>query len=589
MIKSLIVALLEAVDIFAIMPATLLTYKGKLTYSTIYTKTLTVFVVIVSILGFCYFSLNFLQKSNPQNVLSEEYSLNPPPVQMNRELFLLNFAMQNKSNNLAPFWDETIYIPEVFISKRQNEETVNSSVKIRHCTLEDLPSEDLELKSYFEQRHYEDMYCFQNYSEILVNGTWDSDIFKELLISIRICDNTTDNGTCKSEEIIRKTIEGSFIVIQHTSVILDLNNYESPLKVFAMNNFQPVSLNLATSMYLSFGQVSLETDIGYVSRDIDHKEGISLISQKNNLYKSDDGTFIKVYVRLDRIKKKIFRSYAKLQDVLSMVGGLMRFLTFFGSLLLHPFLKEALLQKVGNDTFDYGDFFNENRDNTSVRNTQKLKLSYWQYLKSKLKSEKKFTRRSELFYRSISEMKRCLDILNMMNKFIDIDNVRNAMENQQLLKSVSKPKLQTYLLTEESKNESFKSHYLNSKTNEIKSIKNNEKSLFSPKAVCLTENSTMKKFIFGENLEEKKLEKRNTNKKFSIMLCNSKSMKESEELNNENISSPASQNVNEILGFDQKGQFFNEKKMQSEGLNKAINFSLECDLANKKQIFNQKD
>ena len=385
MIKASLISFLEAIDFFAITPACLFTYKMKLSYSTLYTKTMTILVIMISILGFLYFSRSFLSKSNPQTVLSEEYTQNPSQVLMNKEFFLLNFALQNKTNDFIPFIDESVYKPEVFLNKRQNEVIFPMKVSIGPCVKEDLPSIDEDLKNYFLDRHYSSMYCFKDYSQILLNGTWDSEIYKELLITVRPCENSTDEITCKPKEFIEKAIEGSFVVIQHTSLVLDLNSYEKPLKVFAVNNFQPISLIMATSMYLQFCETVVETDTGYINKDARNDGGMNLISQKFNLFvNKENNDFIRIYVRLDRIKKKFSRSYDKLQDVLAEVGGLMRFFTFLGSLLLQPFLKEALLQRVSNDIFDFGDYFEGNRGDfgkmeknlNTLQTIPKIKLGY---------------------------------------------------------------------------------------------------------------------------------------------------------------------------------------------------------------------
>ena len=580
MLKLLILSFLEAIDIFAIVPATLFTYKMKMQYSTCYTKTMTILVVIISVLGFCYFSWNFIQKENPQNALSEEYTINPSPLYMNRENFMINFAIQNKTNNLVPFFDETVYKPEAFLQIRENENITYNSLEIGACEMKDLPSEDPELNDYFEKRNYQKMYCFKNYSQVLMNGTWDSAIFKEILIKIRPCNNKTDEMKCKTKEFISQAIEGSFLVLQYTSVVLDLNNYEKPLKVFAVNDFQPLSLFITTNMYLYFSKMTVETDTGLIQQQLTSQYGVNLISEKFNLYlNSDDDAFINFYLRLDRVNKKITRGYDKLQNVLSNVGGLMRFFTLLGSLILQPFLKEALLQRVSNDIFDFGEFAQEGRNKVkklsscgSPNATKKLKLTYWQYVKSKLKKENKFNRKSEILYTSINEMKKNLDISLILNKFFDLENMRQVFERKHFkeMSYFSKPKIQTHIVTEEVKSEPDRYQF--------KEKPNIKTEIFVKKAQIHFKKSS---------IEEKTKQKTDNNIKISLQLVESspfhhlnnddQTIKEDQKEGDEWETNRRSINLENIV----------ENRVQSEGFQKIIDCSITNHWLDKKKMFSE--
>ena len=388
--------------------------------------------------------------------------------------------------------------------------------------------------------------------------------------------------------------------MQYTSVILDLNNYEKPFKIFGVNDFQPISLKMANDMYLYFGQVEIDTDVGYIDQEYLSQTGVNLISQKFTVYENtEDSTFINIYLKLDRIRKRISRKYDKLQETLSKVGGLMRFFTFMGYLLLQPFLKEALLQRVSNDIFDYGDFFTENNENLrkSYNNfpsnisatTPKIKLTYWQYIKSKIKTERQFTRKSELLYISVREMKKSLDISKILNKFYEIENLKLTFERNYAkeLSNYSKPKLNLiplYNLSEEGRSEAKisleKPKFLKTDGNEkydLNNKKNDKKSTFlrfgSPKHENLIE---MTKFI--EKRKDDKIEEKipRTRSRSDILI------KKKDRRENKKVSVKNEKN-------EQKLEEKDENYQEIDNFEKKLDFSVECDFINKKSVFEEKN
>ena len=439
MLRDKLTRFFEIIDIFSYPPSFLFTFKGKFRYSTTSTKIMTILIGILTIMSFFYFGRNFINKANPFMTVTEEYGINPSPISMNRETFLFTFAMENVSNSNRPFIDESIYKVNASCATRSNEKTNKSYLTIEKCQLENIPSQNLEIKNYFINNNYSQMYCFQNYSQVLLNGTWDSEIFKDIRIQIRACDNKTDNNTCKSSELINSMLEGSYLIMHYLSVQTNFDDYDSPIKMFAVDDFQPTSLKYGNNYYIYFGKVKIETDNGFLSENIITNENMKFISTKsgNNLPQPEPGeAFITVYLRLAGITQITKRKYDNFLDVLSKIGGIIRIFTIMGALLLKPFLEQSILQRVSNETFDYEEVINyENNKSNKVdriilSHKKQIKLYYWEYIKSKFQKKQEMSKKMKILIQSINAMKKNLDISCLVNRLIDIEKLKIFMNNK---------------------------------------------------------------------------------------------------------------------------------------------------------------
>jgi len=450
MIRKNVIFIIEAIDIFSYPCSFLFTFKGKFHYSTVSTKIMTIFIFSLSLLSLFYFGRNVLSKTNPQCILNEIYDADPEAVYMDANSFFFTFSMENNSNSYKPFIDESIYKVAVFSEKRINETLTYSAINMIRCDESHLPTNNEDVKNYFIKNHYQDFY-FQNYSEVLMEGTWDSDVFTDIQILIRPCDNYTDNNTCQSPDVIKSKIEGGNFVMHYTSFQTDLNNYDAPLKIAAVDDFEPTTLQSTTQIYYSFSKVQVQTDVGVFTENFIYHEGVNLDSSKVNFYQyTNNDSFLNLYLRFDSNVKITTRKYDNILDILSKVGGLLRILTVFGFLFLRPFLSDALLQRISNEAFDYEECLNEidaekpqNKLQNKKTKTRKLKLSFWEFLKSKFRKKLDLNMKSRIMHRSVKIMKTNMDISLLMKRLFEIEKLKLMFRNKEEFELLNnqKPKI----------------------------------------------------------------------------------------------------------------------------------------------------
>ena len=573
---------LEAFDIFSYPLSFLFTFKGKFRYSTVSTKALTLFTCAFTFASFFYFARNYLSKSNPQSLLTEQYDVNPGEVIMDPNSFMFTFALENKSNHSRPFIDKTIYKVEAFIETRKNEMINLTQIDVIPCDEKHIPNENPELRDYFNKSYFENLYCFQDYTKVFMKGTWDSNEFFDIKIKVRACDNTTDDNTCKSTTEISKMIEGGTLVMHYTVFRTDVSSYEAPLKIIALDDFQKTTLEFTTVSYLFFSKVLVQTDTGVFQESFSYDEGIDVVSSKSSLYKSltpTDG-FLIIYLRLDPTKKLTTRKYDNLLDVLSKVGGIMRILTVFGALLLKPFLEAAMLQRVSNETFDYEDYLNDNmvdKSQSLSSKSRKVKLSLWEYIRSKLKKRSDLSLKSQILIKSVEMMKKNLDMSLLINKLFDIEKLKLMVKNKEfeVLKN-QKPKI---ILDEK------KFRKIPFKTEIEKQFQKNFcigtdsqalRKEFSNMISESNQNTNLKELPGTSSFKSSKIDKNNEEHK--------KGEKQNEEFLIELINVHNIENIKLELKESGKFKDFVSPKISEENLEKEINFSKMPDLLSKKNF-----
>ena len=439
--KQKIVFILEALDIFSIPPSFLFTFKNKFQYSTFSTKCMTFIVTIFSVSSFFYFANDFINLANPQSLLIEEYDKNPGIVNFGPNDFFFAFALENSTNKYLPFIDETIYKVEAQLEIKNETGLYRKNLAVGGCDNTDFPI-DQNLRNFSESHNFTSMYCLKNYSQIMMNGSWDSDVFKGVKIKLRPCNNTLDGITCKSSDIINQYLESKFFLMRYVTAQTNLDNYDTPISLSMSDDFRQVSFRLAMSVYLYFGRIKVQTDTGWFQESFVTQEAVSLTSSTFLPYVNTyDQNLFTVYLRLDAVSKVTKRKYDKILNILSNVGGMMRVLSVLGAFILKPFLKEAMLQRVSNETFDYRQIMEDLGEKDDGEHV-KMKLSLWEYFKTKIKTRRKLSRRARILMHSIEQMKKKLDISSLINKLVDIEKLKLTISNNEfLILKEQKPKI----------------------------------------------------------------------------------------------------------------------------------------------------
>lgn len=439
-LKELIISLLEAIDSFSYPISGLFTFQAKPKHSTKASKALTIIILTLSTLSFFYFAQDVIYKSNPMTIHREQYNYDPDENLINSDDFFFSFALEkDAASKYETFVDETVYEVEASFV-RWNKELFYEK--------EPLELELCNPKNFSNSNNSNIiLYCIKNYSKIRFKGTWDSEEVHFIQVDYKYCRNKTkDNQTCQSYETLREKIEGAFTRFYYKTALPDLNDYYYPIKTQNVMEAATTSLKMATRLTFYFGLLEVETDVGFISKDLEYQRHLAYSKMKFEQYENyKDNTFLTMYVTLDPLSKITERKYDSLLNVISKTGGLLKLLVLLGSIFVKPFIRVDLIERVCNKNLN-PQKFNENNTNESKN------LGIWGYFKSLFIKSEKLNDATKNAIENIKVMTKILEINFLTNKLTKMEkNVRFPLENEvelekfppkrkSLFSALSKPK-----------------------------------------------------------------------------------------------------------------------------------------------------
>jgi len=98
-----------SIDFFSIKPSDRITFENQQEYSTILGKGASWLFISLTVAIFTNFGSNMLYHKNPQSMISQTVSQDPPYYSLQTKGIFLAFGLQDLRNNSANYIDETIY------------------------------------------------------------------------------------------------------------------------------------------------------------------------------------------------------------------------------------------------------------------------------------------------------------------------------------------------------------------------------------------------------------------------------------------------------------------------------------------------
>lgn len=196
--------------------------------------------------------------------------------------------------------------------------------------------------------------CGENFNYTL-GGYWSENQIDIVVYEIRFC-NHNSRSDCLSREEMNNFVKGKYLNFYFMDQIVDLTNYQSPLKLFGRNIYMMLDSMLYKEMELFFRTVIINSDIGFL-----FQEQINITSfqydrfsvDSKSLGNEDDPLLASIWVY--SISKTITykRSYIKIQDIAANVGGIVKFLMLAAYLVLYLPSIKGIKVRIMNEIFDF--------------------------------------------------------------------------------------------------------------------------------------------------------------------------------------------------------------------------------------------
>ena len=273
------------------------------------------------------------QKKIPKTLIS-----NLPQTNRQKVIFsnkLVSIGLQGKDDGLG-FIDETIF--EIFVQIAQKNQETNLQIIRKNVKLHPCSEKDFEDGLIFQSLNLKNNYCLEKNVSIEMKGYWDEEEMNFLEVEINICNNVTMNGTCKSLEDIetKLAIYNSFNVY-FENVIVDINDYQTPIRKAIQNEYRSVDLKFKKIIELSMENIQLQTDDGFIMEETQTIFNVKYDEQKIDFYAkkdiNEDRTLCKFEIYASKNFLKMERMYEKISDLLARLGGVLKALMAIGYIL----------------------------------------------------------------------------------------------------------------------------------------------------------------------------------------------------------------------------------------------------------------
>lgn len=217
-----------------------------------------IIIVLVIILA----QSDFFRKKNP-TIISQSLSMTQSlPVEVKKET-LIAFAVADVNSNSifdASFFRVEALLINITSLKDGTKNQTQTQLPLKFCEYDDYPQ-------YFVSAGLNGKLCIQNKSFYL-EGFYDQPSLQYLSIRLYFCDNATSNGTCKSEESMKKVLdERRFFSMIIQSTTTELLDYTNPFRYQMITTYQALDFSLTKryNIFLKKNQVNTEEGIFFSS------------------------------------------------------------------------------------------------------------------------------------------------------------------------------------------------------------------------------------------------------------------------------------------------------------------------------------
>ena len=297
-------------------------------------------------------------------ILGLEIFFKNEPIVLNGIIQNDNFGPYNFSNNTNQiqffvgiqdanwnyFYDESIYTVEAIESKTEYVTNTNGTIsqnyftrniKLGRCsefyTVDDITKFNLNFP-------LELFTCMDPNEDVEIIGFWGRQLLKTFSVKFNRCENSTEsNVICQSKDAINNLLENGVFSLYTSDYIIDQKNYTTPTKKFFRDVWNYLSTTNGLIYIIAYADFKFQTDIGLLFQNYD-EINIPMISDvKNSFSFRQNINFAIVTFQGFDLAQKYLRSYSKIQDILTKVGGLVKALTLIGLTINYVFSKPFVL------------------------------------------------------------------------------------------------------------------------------------------------------------------------------------------------------------------------------------------------------
>ena len=355
---------------------------------------LTVGYVFASIILFIYQIIRTIKRSELKVYDTKIYAQEMPSIEVDIDQLYFAFALEDPLTSNR-FIDERIYIPKVaFIDKvKKNNElvTVNTtSLPLERCNVKNFGKNYQHL---FVEDELNSSYCLKDFNYTLTfAGGYKYERFTYIRLRIYPCVNSSSNNfSCRPQEDIDHYLKSGYFSIVIKDFGLNPSNYSFPVLPTYQDLYTTIDKQIYRNYILNFGVTEIRTDTGLFEEDIkvdryfQYRKDIQTFTFRDEADYYAGKSVILVQIRLDDTLYIQTRSYTRISEIFSRIGGYMQLMNTVFLLI------SSIINKLNSEIKIINSIFKFNaKENKMILKLQSLKDSnFIMNLKQKKNSSQK--------------------------------------------------------------------------------------------------------------------------------------------------------------------------------------------------------
>ena len=387
---------------------------------------LTLIYIIVSLIIFFY-NINITIKRKDIKVYdSSMYAQEIPSIKLNSNNLYFAFGLEDPITNNR-FIDESIYYPQILFIDRikingEFKTIFKKDLEYEVCNEENFGEN---YQHFFEKGQLNNSYCLKEFHDNLtLVGGFKYNQMTYIRIKIFPCVNTTENNYhCKSQEEIDYYLTNGYFSILVKDFGLNPSNYTYPILPTIQDLYTTIDKRLYRNFIINFGMTEVYTDKGFLFSKLEKKDYLQFRDTFQTFSFLEENEYLsgkEICIVQLRLIDNIYiqkRTYSKIPEIFSEVGGYMQLLYTIFSLISFFINKFNVELKIINSIFNFD------------IEKKKMTLKY-QSLKD-FDSKKVLSRKKNLIFSRVSVFKQ--KFKNKDKKLIKENNNNNGVNMSTIL------------------------------------------------------------------------------------------------------------------------------------------------------------
>ena len=323
---------------------------------------LTIVYVLTSLSLFFYYLAKVFKRTEMKVYDTTIYNQEMPSLNIDSNDLYFAFGLE-KSIHSKRYIDDTIYYPKILFINQIKEDGGFKTIEERELAYERCKEENfgINYQSHFIKGELNNSYCLKdfNYSLNFVGG-YKYEQMSFIQIKIFPCKNTSENNNhCKPQEVIDYYLSPGYFSIMLKNFGLNPSNYFSPIFPTIKDLSTTIDNQFYRSYVINLGVTEVHTDISIFNEVLKKEKFLQYREVFQSFYFMDEKDYLDgkeiciVQLKLDDAIIIQKRTYMKLSEILSKVGGSMQLLYTIFSLLSLFINKFNFQLKIINSIFSF--------------------------------------------------------------------------------------------------------------------------------------------------------------------------------------------------------------------------------------------